>query len=421
MYYDRDGDITFRRFKDICMILDDVQDPDGTRWADSGFAASTASLKTKSEEPVTVTRRPANNDIPKAHEDDVNVATVLPATTHWLVKAEGMDMDTASTMVGKAYSEMIKNNPTPSLAQLKQFITMGRGLANAMAHQGKPEPTVEVIEQSVAQNNSDAADAAYAEMPPEAMMEEPNWDEPDNVMDPMLADEPTTGSPGSPGSPNIHPNGAPVQQQATVAAAIQQEYAPVQQTHEPARGADPVTLPSTGLTGDQTMQIAFGVFNKIFDRMFSPVEQGGCGQLVGQDLLNSGKPFLCGKNAIDIPIELTPEEQTVVIGYKGFDDRGWFQPQHNTSASGKIRGMVTKELEMPMYELIINVDGRRIVRRLLPQNPNKPGSFDGYTKPASQARGGAKIMYVIDAEKTGVDSYGWKRRDNAWLRPEDRF
>jgi hypothetical protein len=356
----KDPEVAFRRFRDVCMIMDEVQDPSGTRWDDGGFKQATAPLDMKPEkvEVKGTIRRPAEKAAPieiaddEAYDEAIEVVPDMAYEEAYSCEQfadEPMQPDEESDMP-MDYHPDLDDEPVSS--------------------QQQAAPIVAWVDQKAAEARAREAAARTA-----------------------------------------------VQN----AAANYQTQQHQQPTPEPARGAEPTVLPRTGLTSEQTMNIAFGVFNKIFDRMFSPAPAGGCGPQSGQELLNSGKAFLCGKNAIDIPIELTPEEQTVVVGYKGFDDRGWWQPQHNTSATGKIRGMVTKDLELPMYELILNVDGRRIVRRLLPQNPFKPGRFDGFSKPALQARGGARIMHVIDAEKTGMDAYGWKRRDNAWLPPDARF
>lgn len=61
---------------------------------------------------------------------------------------------------------------------------------------------------------------------------------------------------------------------------------------------------------------------------------------------------------------------------------------------GYMSGFVFRDKALPAYQLTLNVNGQRVVRRLVPQNPNKITN-NAYTKGAEQARGGNAIMYIF--------------------------
>ncbi len=64
------------------------------------------------------------------------------------------------------------------------------------------------------------------------------------------------------------------------------------------------------------------------------------------------------------------------------------------SCDGTVRGFVFGDKSLPCFELFLNIDGHRIKRRLVPQNPEKQVN-NAYTKGADQAAAGNAVMYIF--------------------------
>lgn len=162
----------------------------------------------------------------------------------------------------------------------------------------------------------------------------------------------------------------------------------------------------TGFTPEQTRDIVFGVFNKIYGHIFSQ-----CGRLLNSDLGFSNPEAVCTK-----PIQLTIQEQQVVVAADVLDENGRWCPKMPTT--GGLRGFIMKNTKLPAVKIYINDDGYEKVRLILPQNPAKRDGKGQYTKPALQARGGTSILYVLDGEDkpAGVTSskFFFKCIDGRW-------
>jgi len=196
---------------------------------------------------------------------------------------------------------------------------------------------------------------------------------------------------------------APTAPIAVPAAAIpaEQPAPPAAAQQQPAMA----TLPQTGLTPEQTRDVVFGVFNKVYNHIFA-----NCGQLQQSDL-----GFNNPEAVSTMSIELTPQEKAVIVKMDCLDENGRWCPQCDTATG--LRGFIMKNTKIPAFKLYINNGGHEAIRLLMPQNPGKKGSDGGYSKPAIAARGGARIMYVMD----GVDKapgqgsvFLFKCIDNVW-------
>jgi hypothetical protein len=163
--------------------------------------------------------------------------------------------------------------------------------------------------------------------------------------------------------------------------------------------------PPTGLTVEQTRDVVFGVFNKIYNNIFMH-----CGRL-----LNSDVGFQNPEAVYTHPIELTEIEKAVVVRCDCLDVNGRWCPIMPTTLG--LRGYINKNTRLPAYKLYIINNGYEFIRMLLPQNPAKR-SGDGYSKPATQARAGSCIMYVMDGKDK--DNYNDKSKfffkciDHVW-------
>lgn len=64
------------------------------------------------------------------------------------------------------------------------------------------------------------------------------------------------------------------------------------------------------------------------------------------------------------------------------------------TCDGFVRGFVYGDKNLPAFELFLNINGDRVKRRLIPQNPNKIVN-NAYTKGAEQAAAGNAVMYIF--------------------------
>lgn len=186
---------------------------------------------------------------------------------------------------------------------------------------------------------------------------------------------------------------------------------------QPVGGPPPMAQPAAskpytdpGFGPERTRQIVYDVFNKIYTHVFTH-----CGRPFGfpetvQQAPDGGQ--CCVANVWQMPIPLTPEERAVVVGADCLDGNGKYRACASTE-NGELRGQIASKAKIPMYKLHINFCGDHLIRLVLPQNPNKPGS-----KPAAAALQGQHIMYVIDGvdKKDGQGSnFLFKCVDGNWM------
>ena len=185
-----------------------------------------------------------------------------------------------------------------------------------------------------------------------------------------------------------------------------------QPTVAPARTTTPapaqvIVYPPTGLTLEQTRDVVFGVYNKIFDNIFKY-----CGRLVNSDL-----GFDNPEAVYTHPIELTELEKAVVVRCDCLDVNGRWCPIMPTTL--QLRGFVMKNTRLPAYKIYINKCGYEDIRLLLPQNPATRDSSGNYKKTALMARSGDYcIMYVTEGKNkenyTDPTIFYYKRINKVW-------
>ena len=143
-----------------------------------------------------------------------------------------------------------------------------------------------------------------------------------------------------------------------------------------------LSLPRTGLTPERTAEIMMGIYTRCFNQIF-----GTCGQL-----LNSDKGFAYPGGVLS-PIPLSEEEQRVVVGFFCHINGKWSE----VSGQNYIHGFVGGIKNLPTYKLIVNMDGVKFVRLVLPQNPAK--MHGAYLSPkAALARKGIAIVYIMEGD-----------------------
>lgn len=144
-----------------------------------------------------------------------------------------------------------------------------------------------------------------------------------------------------------------------------------------------LSLPRTGLTPERTAEIMMGIYTKCFNQIF-----GTCGQL-----LNSDKGFAYPEGVL-FPIPLSAEEQRVVVSFNCHINEKWGE---KSTSAGFIHGFVGGIKSLPTYKLVINMDGVKFVRLVLPQNPAK--MHGAYLSPkAALARKGIAIVYIMEGD-----------------------
>jgi len=153
--------------------------------------------------------------------------------------------------------------------------------------------------------------------------------------------------------------------------------------------APPVTSTTTS-PNKNTKALIHSVYNKIYNHIFS-----ACQPVNGTD------GFL-NPEGVSQAIQLTAEEQTIVTEVDCLAQNGKWCPRVSTNAG--LRGLISKDIKLPMYKLYIKIENIEYCRILMPQNPNKVSAKTGQlTYSAIQAQNGAKIMYVMQGDRTIKD------------------
>lgn len=187
-------------------------------------------------------------------------------------------------------------------------------------------------------------------------------------------------------------------------------------------GVPEVQPAAHGLNDAQVGELVFGVYNKMFEHIFThcgrpagfPHNAEDCSIPITDIELNDGGPNCQLANVFLRPIQLTEAERKVIIrcSCRGADGK-WSPVVDLQQNGGLLRGFTASGAKIPMYKVTVaNADGTESLRLIMPQNPNKPGS-----KRALQAQGGTKIMYVVDGEdkeEEGKSSFLAKRINNDW-------
>lgn len=158
------------------------------------------------------------------------------------------------------------------------------------------------------------------------------------------------------------------------------EPPPVNNTQQQA-----VTLGRTGISEQESAQIAHTVYIKIFQHMFTRCQPTTAH---GPD-----RGFLWPEGATHEYIQLTDKEKLVVTAMDCHDMQGRWCPK--TPSTNGLLGMLTKDKAMPCYTIYMNFDGVEVCRKVIPQNPAKRGSDGQYSKTALMAQQGTQIAHIF--------------------------
>jgi hypothetical protein len=151
-------------------------------------------------------------------------------------------------------------------------------------------------------------------------------------------------------------------------------------------------FPATALDVNQFQVVVQRLYHKIFAQVFD-----SCGF---NPMNGPGQPYFMQSAKIVEPIMLDEEEKKIVKFMECYDTNG--KIQLNAPVGDWISGrFVDKAKNLPGFVLTMsNMQGQRIVRKFIPQNPWKTNASGGYSQTAQLAQQGTKIMWIIDpAEK----------------------
>lgn len=170
-------------------------------------------------------------------------------------------------------------------------------------------------------------------------------------------------------------------------------------------------MPDHGFTGQQVREITFGVYNRIVAHIWNR-----CGKptvFPTADTQGYGTNIINVCNCFREPIELSPEEKLVVVGFDHLNpDTGRWET--NIPTANGLFGFVGKNAQIPIYKIHINSgQGIETLRLIMPQNPNNS------SKSADEARRGVHIVFVMDGADRGGDLKGkflWRNTDGAWKK-----
>jgi hypothetical protein len=86
--------------------------------------------------------------------------------------------------------------------------------------------------------------------------------------------------------------------------------------------------------------------------------------------------------------------------------------------TGMVKGFVSSDKGLPCYNIYLNINGQRIKRSFIPQNPEKMNASNAYSPPALEAQQGHMIAWIMKGEVAdGADfkvKCAVKMRDNAY-------
>jgi len=96
-----------------------------------------------------------------------------------------------------------------------------------------------------------------------------------------------------------------------------------------------------------------------------------------------------------------------LMEYKTFDANG--QVVYEKCTNGIVRGFVTPKVNIPAYEICLNIDGIKTTRAILAQNPNKlKFGTQELSAPAVDARNGVAIAWIKDVDDSNPKNHKFR-------------
>jgi len=177
---------------------------------------------------------------------------------------------------------------------------------------------------------------------------------------------------------------APVAAQvATTTAAAATATPPIQET--------PTTYTPNTIAPEVQAAVMQSVWKLLYHHMFTK-----CGwqqnPSTGRFMFTNAAAVLEGVNIQSVLTQYGADN--FIMEYDTLDAEGKYAAE---MCQGMIRGRTTSKQGLPSYSLYLNVNGQRIKRSFIPQNPEKMTN-NAYTKSADEAAGGHMIVWVFKDE-----------------------
>jgi hypothetical protein len=174
-----------------------------------------------------------------------------------------------------------------------------------------------------------------------------------------------------------------VAQAATTTAAAATAVAPTQET--------PTTYTPNALAPEVQAAVMQSVWKLLYHHVFTK-----CGwqqnPSTGRFMFTNAAAVLEGVNIQSVLTQFSADN--FIMEYDTLDAEGKYAAE---MCQGMIRGRTTSKQGLPSYALYLNINGQRIKRSFIPQNPEKMTN-NAYTKSADEAAGGNMIVWVFKDE-----------------------
>jgi hypothetical protein len=173
------------------------------------------------------------------------------------------------------------------------------------------------------------------------------------------------------------------QQQVLVAGAA---------TAVPPAQPTPTTYTPNSLAPETMAAVMKSVWQTLYHHVFTK-----CGwqqnPQTGRFMFTNATAILEGVNIQHILTQFGADN--FIMEYDTMSAEGQFAPE---MCQGMIRGRTTSQAGLPSYSLYLNINGQRIKRTFMPQNPEKRNASNAYTKSADEAGSGHMIVWVFKDE-----------------------
>lgn len=188
---------------------------------------------------------------------------------------------------------------------------------------------------------------------------------------------------------------------APVAAVAQQVATAATTATPPAPYSEPTYAQQCTLAPEQMPDVMKAVWQAIYHHIFTK-----CGwsqnPTTGRFFFANAAAVLEGVNIQHIITQYGADN--FIMEYDTLNAEGQPAPE---MCQGMIRGKLTNQVGLPSYTIYLNINGQRIKRTLLPQNPEKVVN-NAYTKSADDAGAGNMIAWVFKGE--AADSAPFKEK-----------
>jgi len=172
-------------------------------------------------------------------------------------------------------------------------------------------------------------------------------------------------------------------QAATTTAAAATAVAPTQET--------PTTYTPNTIAPEVQAAVMQDVWKLLYHHVFTK-----CGwqqnPQTGRFMFTNAAAVLEGVNIQSVLTKYSADN--FIMEYDTLDAEGKYAAE---MCQGMIRGRTTSKQGLPSYALYLNINGQRIKRSFIPQNPEKMTN-NAYTKSADEAAGGHMIVWVFKDE-----------------------